>query len=86
MVLTLPLCVLCGPQNKQLLFPHTALTDWFLYPKWRVFTARYALNTYIKQIRFVFKGLNIFTAKDVNIYVEAFDDEGCNSRNIVLYI
>ena len=25
------LCVLCGSQNKQLLFPYTALTDWFLY-------------------------------------------------------
>jgi hypothetical protein len=24
---------------------------------WRVFTARYALSPYIKQIRFVFKGL-----------------------------
>ena len=24
------LCVLCGSQNKQLLFPYTALTDWFL--------------------------------------------------------
>jgi len=23
------LCVLCGSQNKQRLFPHTALTDWF---------------------------------------------------------
>jgi hypothetical protein len=24
------LCVLCGSQNKQQLFPYTALTDWFL--------------------------------------------------------
>jgi len=24
------LCVLCGSQNKQRLFPYTALTDWFL--------------------------------------------------------
>jgi len=24
------LCVLCGPQNKQRLFPYTALTDWFV--------------------------------------------------------
>ena len=29
----------------------------FLYPKWRVFTARYALSSYIKQIRFLFKRL-----------------------------
>ena len=27
---TVYLCVLCGSQNKQLLFPYTALTDWFL--------------------------------------------------------
>jgi len=27
---TVYLCVLCGSENKQLLFPHTALTDWFL--------------------------------------------------------
>jgi hypothetical protein len=23
-------CVLCGSQNKQRLFPYTALTDWFV--------------------------------------------------------
>jgi len=27
---TLYLCVLCGSQNKQRLFPYTALTDWFV--------------------------------------------------------
>jgi hypothetical protein len=27
---TVYLCVLCGSQNKQLLFPYTTLTDWFL--------------------------------------------------------
>jgi len=25
------LCVLCGSENKQRLFPYTALTDWFVY-------------------------------------------------------
>jgi hypothetical protein len=54
---TLRLCVLYGSQNKQQLLPYKTLTDWLLYPKWRVFTARYALSPYIKQIRFVFKGL-----------------------------
>jgi hypothetical protein len=54
---TLRLCVLYGSQNKQQLLPYKTLTDWFLYPKWRVFTARYALSPYTKQIRFVFKGL-----------------------------
>ena len=29
-LLTLYLCVLCGSENKQRLFPYTALTDWFL--------------------------------------------------------
>jgi hypothetical protein len=27
---TVYLCFLCGSQNKQRLFPYTALTDWFL--------------------------------------------------------
>ena len=27
---TVYLCVLCGSENKQLLFPYTALTNWFL--------------------------------------------------------
>jgi len=35
---------LCGSQNKQLLFPYTALTDWFLQPRRSVFTARYGLD------------------------------------------
>jgi hypothetical protein len=40
------LCVLCGSQNKQRLFPYTALTDWFLQPGRKVFTARYEPNLY----------------------------------------
>jgi hypothetical protein len=58
MVLTLHLCVLGESKNKQRLLPWKTLTDCFLEPRWRVFTARYALSPYIKQIRFVFKGLN----------------------------
>jgi len=27
---TVYLCVLCGSENKQPLFPYTTLTDWFL--------------------------------------------------------
>ena len=30
---TVYLCVLCGSQNKQPLFPYTTLTDWFLYQR-----------------------------------------------------
>ena len=41
------LCVLCGSENKQGLFPHTALTGWFLQPRRSVFTARYGLDLYI---------------------------------------
>jgi hypothetical protein len=37
------ICVLCGSQNKQRLFPYTALTDWFLLTRRSVFTARYEL-------------------------------------------
>ena len=39
--------VLCGSQNKQRLFPYTALTDWFLELRRSVFTARYGLNIYV---------------------------------------
>jgi hypothetical protein len=41
------LCVLYGSQNKQRLFPSTALTDWFVYPRRIMFSARYDLNLYI---------------------------------------
>jgi hypothetical protein len=41
------LCVLCGSQNKQRLFPYTALTGWFLWPRRCVFTVRYGLGLYI---------------------------------------
>jgi len=34
---TVYLCVLCGSENKQRLFPYTALTDWFVYPIWAEF-------------------------------------------------
>jgi len=27
---TVYLCVLCGPENKQRLFPYTTLIDWFV--------------------------------------------------------
>jgi len=33
------LCVLCGSQNKQRLFPYTALNDWFLLPRGSVYCA-----------------------------------------------
>jgi hypothetical protein len=41
------LCVLCGSENKQRLFPYTALTDWFLLARRSVFTARYVLGLYV---------------------------------------
>jgi len=44
---TVYLCVLCGSENKQRLFPYTALTDRFLKPRRSVFTARYGLGLYI---------------------------------------
>ena len=38
------LCVLCGSENKQQLFPCITLTDWFVQPRRGVFTARYGLG------------------------------------------
>jgi len=38
---TVYLRVLCGSQNKQRLFPYTALTDWILWP--RHFKAQWSL-------------------------------------------
>jgi len=38
--------------GSQLLFVYTSLTDWFLELCRRVFTARYGLSPYIKQITF----------------------------------
>jgi len=40
---TVYLCVLCGSENKQRLFPYTAFTNWFLQQRRSVFTARYGL-------------------------------------------
>jgi hypothetical protein len=63
---TLRLCVVYGSQKKQQLLPYKTLRDRFLKPKWRVFTARYALSPYIKQIRFVFKGLKCLRVRSNN--------------------
>jgi len=46
------LCVLCGSENKQRLFPYTTLTDWFLLPRRSVLTARYGMGIYVKFILF----------------------------------
>ena len=43
---TVYLCVLCGSENKQRLFPYTTLTDRFLQPRGAVFTNAYNPNTY----------------------------------------
>jgi len=40
--------VLCGSENKQRLLPHTALTDWFLKPSRKVFTARYEVYLHVQ--------------------------------------
>jgi hypothetical protein len=37
-------CVLCGFENKQRLFPYTALTGRFYKPRRSVFTARYGVS------------------------------------------
>jgi hypothetical protein len=52
---TLRLCVLYGSQNKQQLLLYKTLRDWFLWPKWSVYSA--VRTESLKQIRFVFNGL-----------------------------
>jgi len=39
-------------QNRQRPLVYTALTDWFLWRWWKVFTTRYGLIAYIKRIVF----------------------------------
>ena len=55
--------VVCVRENKQRLFPYPALTDWFLKPRRRVFTARYELNVN-RCVIFVFKGLKTAALPD----------------------
>jgi len=43
-VQTVYFSVLYVSQNKQRLFPYTALTDWFLKPRRSVFAVRYGLD------------------------------------------
>ena len=38
------LYVLYISQRKHRIFPYSTLNDWFLLPRWRVFTARYELG------------------------------------------
>ena len=58
MVLTLCLYVVYGPQEQTATFTSYNVNRLVLYkPRWRVFTARYALSPYIKLTHFVFKGL-----------------------------
>jgi hypothetical protein len=56
------LCVLYGS------VPYTALTDWFVYPKRIVFTARYEPNLYIKCRSFqsIYTWCNPMGNRDVN--------------------
>jgi hypothetical protein len=43
---------LYGSKSRQRPLLYTSLTDWFLYPLLKVFTVRYGLIPYIKQITF----------------------------------
>jgi len=56
---TVYLCVLCGYENKQQLFPYTALTDWFFYGRDGVCLLRGTDWMYVKFMPvFVFNGLS----------------------------
>ena len=54
LILTILCCAhtayLCGSQNGQRLSPYTALTCWFLKPRYIVFTARYRLSLRVLNI------------------------------------
>ena len=50
---TVYLCVLCGSENKQRLFPYTALTDWFLQLIRSAFTAQYGLDIHMNPFTFL---------------------------------
>jgi len=65
-----------GSQDKEQTFPYTKLTDWILWSRWRVFTARYALNPYTKQIRFVFKGLKYRANDSAMLVSHKMSEEG----------
>jgi hypothetical protein len=52
------LCVLYVSHNKHRLLADTALPNWFSQPRQGVFTARYELDLYIKDITFRNKMLN----------------------------
>ena len=58
------LCVLCGSENKQRLFPYTALTDWFVQARRSVFTARYELDLYITFLCILLFTVYIFVPVD----------------------
>jgi hypothetical protein len=52
-----------------------------------VFTARYALSPYIKQIRFVFKGLNdvLVAPRSIGVYITLFPQTIKRLRGSILY-
>jgi hypothetical protein len=63
--------VLSHEQYRYLVFwilPYTTV-DWFLQPKLRVFTARYAVSPYVIQICVVLRGLNGDVHTDRNVSV-----------------
>ena len=60
------LSVLCGSENKQRLFPYTALTDWFSQPRRSLctFTTRCEINISVQfRLILVFKGPSIPSAR-----------------------
>ena len=64
------LCVLCGSENKQRLFPYTTLTDWFLWLRRSVFIARYGLDLYIWYIYLAAIGLTPGGSSTAHIYTQ----------------
>ena len=69
------LCVLCGSENKQRLFPHTTVTNWFVITDTEcVYCAVRTGSLNVILVNFVFKGVvtgfykggEIFRHLDIN--------------------
>ena len=56
------LCVLCGSENKQRLFPHTALTDWFSKPRLNIYCAVRAVFSRTVEAGFILQNVSMEAA------------------------
>jgi hypothetical protein len=78
------LCILYGSQNKQRLFPYTALNDWFVLLKRNVFIARYKLKNYMSFSLFLeFQNLQFFIPEEMFINLQDTAVTHFNVKNCI---